>query len=160
MISFIFFLYSIFAYSQYSGNIDIWLERNESKVPSKASYIKTNTLKLSSKNKNYRIAVKLINSTHADMEAVVIRYSIRLAIQKTTQTFETVGLISSSLRTSDIKKNSSKVFYIYDIKKIFDEVVRYKKLSYKPVEVKVETMKEPKRNEEVLFRTVSFPIDD
>ncbi len=160
MISFILLIYSIFAYTQYTGDIDIWLERNESKVPSKTSYIKTNTLKLSSKNKNYRIAVKLINSTPFDMEAVVVRYSIRLSIQKATQTFETVGLISSSLRTSDIKKNSSKVFYIYDIKKIFDEILRYKKLSYKPVEVKVETMKEPKKKEEVLFKTMSFGIEE
>ncbi|MGC8866925.1 MAG: hypothetical protein ACP5IO_03100 [Elusimicrobiales bacterium] len=156
MISFLFFIFCLFASSQ---TIDIWLEKNESKIPSKTSYVKVDAFRLS-KNKDYRIVVRLINSTNYDMGAVVMRYSLRLELEKSSTTFETVSIIASSLRASDVKRNSSKNFYIYDIKKIFNDILRYKKLSYKPVNLKVEIMKEPKKNEEMLFKNMSFIIED
>ncbi len=136
------------------------LEKNISGIKNKLKYEKVSEINFDSKNltKDYRIALNIKNDSQANFTAMVIRYSFKLNMSKNDRNFQTISLFASSIRVSEIKKGGSKQIYIYDIKNIFPEMKRFLDAGYKPVEIILETMKEPRKNEDVIAYSAQFPI--
>lgn len=152
-----FYLLFFLVNSVSAHEIDMFLEQNFAKITSKPSYKKVDYLKISKKN-DFRIKLIFRNTSEHSLKTIVIRYSIKLIVQKDSSNFETVSLISSNLRESEIKSMTNKVFYIYSINNLFREISRFKNAGYLPIALKVEVMKEPKKGEEILFKSVIFEI--
>lgn len=140
-------------------DIDVWMEKNVSKIPSKINYKRVDSVKISSRNKDYRFIVNVINSDNKNIETMSLRYSIKAVVERNGSIYETVSLISSSLRGVNIKSGSSKKLHIYNLRNIFSEISKYMNAGYNPVEIKIEVMKEPKKSEELSFKVFSFKVE-
>lgn len=157
----IFKLFFLFFSSFLSAqSFEFSLEKNISGIKNKLKYEKVSEINFDSKNltKDYRIALNIKNDSQTNFTAMVIRYSFKLNMSKNDKNFQTISLFASSIRVSEIKKGSSKQIYIYDIKNIFPEMKRFLDAGYKPVEIIFETMKEPRKNEDVIAYSAQFPI--
>lgn len=141
----------------FAHEVSIFLEQNVAKVASKPSYKKVDFLIFSKRN-DFRIRIDFQNRYDYSLKAIVIRYSIKLIVQRESSNFETISLISSNLRESEIKPNSKKSLYIYSINSLFREIIKFKNAGYEPVALKLEIMKEPKKGEDILFKTAVFEI--
>ncbi|HOJ86581.1 MAG: hypothetical protein N2Z60_08825 [Elusimicrobiales bacterium] len=157
----IFKLFFLFFSSFLSAqSFEFSLEKNISGIKNKLKYEKVNEINFDAKNlnKDYRIALNIKNDSQTNFTAMVIRYSFKLNMSKNDRNFQTVSLFASSIRVSEIKKGISKQIYIYDIKNIFPEMKRFLDAGYKPVEIIIETMKEPRKNEDLIAYSAQFPI--
>lgn len=154
----IIFLNLLFSINVFSQNIDFSLEHNIGKIRANPKYVLVESIDLNKKNQDYRVVVNIKNTSQFDYSAVVFRYSFKLNLKKGDNTYQTISLYSSTLRVSKIKKTMTKKIFIYEIKNIFSSILKYKQFGYLPLEIILEVMKEPKKNEELNFYTASFKI--
>ncbi|MCX7905657.1 MAG: hypothetical protein N2446_03030 [Elusimicrobiales bacterium] len=140
--------------------VEAFLEKNIAKFTSKPLYSRVEYINLSEKKQNIRIRINFKNSQSKKLKAIVIRYSLKILFEKDSNRFETISLISSFVREGEIEPYGSKTFYIYGIKNIFTEISKFRKIGYKPIFLKVELMKEPKKDEEIFMKDFLFEIKE
>ncbi len=143
----------------YTQNFNFYLERNIG-VKNNFKYNKTGFIDLNEKKflENYRIVIEMHNNTEKEITAIIIRYSFSLIIEKNNQKYRTIPLLSSSIRASSIKKYSKKKLFIYDFSSALREAKKFSTIGYKPVELVMEIMKEPKKQEELEIFSYTFPF--
>ncbi|MCX7641175.1 MAG: hypothetical protein N2Z20_00890 [Elusimicrobiales bacterium] len=140
--------------------VDISLEKTSTKLTSKPIYTKIEYINLSERNNNFRVRVNFKNTSSKKLKAIVMRYSFKIILERNSNRFETISLVSSFLRESEIKPYESKSFYIYGIKNLFMEINKLRKVGYKPMFVKIELMKEPKKDEDIIIKDALFEIKE
>lgn len=141
--------------------IDTSLEKNFGMITSKPLYKKVEYINISEKNKDFRIRLDFKNTTDKNLKAIVIRYSIGFIVEKDSTTIETISLVSSHLRESEIKPNKSKSLYIYNVKSLLTkELYRLINAGYKPIGLKLRIMKEPKKDERIFLKEITFNIKE
>lgn len=150
----------IFTLISSAYEIEPYLEKNIATIPSKPLYKRIEHITLQDKNKDIRINLRFKNSDEKPLKAVVLRYSVSFILKKDTSTIETVSVLSSHLRESEIKPNQTKSLYIYNIKNLLNELRRFINAGYTPVGLKLKLMKEPKKNEEIFIKEVIFEIKE
>lgn len=154
----IIFLNILFSINIFSLTIDFSLEQNIRRMKANPKYVLVESIDLNKTNHDYRVVLNIKNNTQFNYSAIAFRYSFKLNLKKGDNTYQTISLYSSTLRVSEIKKDITKKIFIYEIKNIFSSILKYKKFGYLPVEIVLDVMKEPKKDEELNFYTASFKI--
>lgn len=146
----------------YAEKFDISLERNTGGIENRLKYYAVEEVVVDNKKLrpygNYRIKLKVINEDSKNITTIVLKYSFRLVLHKGNNQLQTISLFSSSLRISEIKKNSSKESYVYDIKNLFPEISKFVDAGYQIDGIVFEIMKEPKKGEDITLNQITIPV--
>ncbi|MEF3280519.1 MAG: hypothetical protein K6357_06095 [Elusimicrobiota bacterium] len=141
-------------------NFTFSLEKSKIGIKAKPKYDTVSSVIINSNNvkHNYRIKITARNDTKKDITAIILRYSFKLTLKKHEKIIQTISLYSSGLRISEIKAGKEKVVFIYELKNVFDQLKRFLESGYEPLDLVVDIMKEPKRNEDFVSYSVAFPL--